>query len=95
MFHLQLAAIFKWFEIGPIFFVFSNSFQIPPIIIMVLAALRDSCVCVVLFVGMDGNCNFSAMRSLIELKLGGDLGLVSQMFWFQGSFVFHIVNKQT
>jgi hypothetical protein len=32
------------------------------------------CVCV-----MNKNCNFSAMRSPIELKLVGDLGLVSQI----------------
>jgi hypothetical protein len=40
---------------------------------------------------------FSAVRSPIELKLGGDLGLVSQIsvLWFQDSIVFHIVNKQT
>jgi hypothetical protein len=43
---------------------------------MVLPALRDSCL---LCVGTDGNCNFSAMRSLIGLKLGGDLWLVSQI----------------
>jgi hypothetical protein len=45
---------------------------------MVLPALRDSC----LFVGggrTDGNCNFSAVRSPIELKLGEDLGLVSKI----------------
>jgi hypothetical protein len=30
-------------------------------------------------VGTDKNWNFSAVRSLIELKLGGDLGLVSQI----------------
>jgi hypothetical protein len=30
-------------------------------------------------VGTDRNCNFSVMRSQIELKLGGDLGLVSQI----------------
>jgi hypothetical protein len=35
--------------------------------------------------GTDGNCNFSAVRSPIELKLGGDLGLVSQI-----SFCFKI-----
>jgi hypothetical protein len=29
--------------------------------------------------GTDKNCNFSAMHSLIELKLDGDLGLVSQI----------------
>jgi hypothetical protein len=34
-------------------------------------------VCV--FVGTDEKCNFSALRSPIELKLGGDLGLVSQI----------------
>jgi hypothetical protein len=31
------------------------------------------------FVGTDGNCNFSAMRHPIGLKLGVDLGLVSQI----------------
>jgi hypothetical protein len=36
-------------------------------------------VVVCLFVGTDKNCNFSAVRSPIELKLGGDLGLVSQI----------------
>jgi hypothetical protein len=48
---------------------------------MVLPALRDSClfVCVFVVVGTDKNCNFSAVRSLIELKLGGYLGLVSQI----------------
>jgi hypothetical protein len=30
-------------------------------------------------VGTDKNCNFSAVRSPIELKLGGDFGLVSQI----------------
>jgi hypothetical protein len=30
-------------------------------------------------VGTDGNSNFSAVRSPIELKLDGDLGLVSQI----------------
>jgi hypothetical protein len=34
-------------------------------------------LCVV--VGTDKNCNFSAVRSPIGLKLGGDLGLVSQI----------------
>jgi hypothetical protein len=33
----------------------------------------------VVVVGTDKNCNFSAVRSLIELKLGGDLGLLSQI----------------
>jgi hypothetical protein len=38
-------------------------------------------VCCALFlcVGMDKNSNFSALRSPIELKLGGDLGFVSQI----------------
>jgi hypothetical protein len=70
---------------------------------MVLPALRDSCLCVdvviccVLCVGTDKNCIFSAVRSPIELKLGGDLGLVSQIslhFWFQDFISFYIVNKQ-
>jgi hypothetical protein len=68
---------------------------------VVLPALRDFC----LFggggggVGTEKNCNFSAARSPIELKLVGDLRLVSQitrlacMFWFQDLIVFHIVNK--
>jgi hypothetical protein len=49
---------------------------------MVLPALPDSCLFVcwcVLCVGTDENWNFSAVRSPIELKLGGDLGLVSQI----------------
>jgi hypothetical protein len=47
---------------------------------MVLPVLRDSCLCVVrLFFETDKNCNFSAVHSLIELKLGGDLALVSQI----------------
>jgi hypothetical protein len=29
--------------------------------------------------GTDEKCHFSAVRSPIELKLGGDLGLVSQI----------------
>jgi hypothetical protein len=45
---------------------------------MVSPALRDSCLCVVV-VGTDENWKFSAVRSLIELKLGGDLGLVFQI----------------
>jgi hypothetical protein len=32
-----------------------------------------------LCVGTDKNCNFSAVRSPIELKLSGGLGLVSQI----------------
>jgi hypothetical protein len=46
---------------------------------------------------MDGNCNFSAVRSPIELKLGGDFGLVSQIsvHVLVSRFVwFYIVNKQ-
>jgi hypothetical protein len=49
---------------------------------MVLPAFRDSCLCVVChvsFVGTDKNYNFSAVRNPIELKLGEDLGLVSQI----------------
>jgi hypothetical protein len=46
---------------------------------MVLPALRDSCVLLCVVDGMDKKCNFSAMRSPIELKLSGDLGLVSQI----------------
>jgi hypothetical protein len=38
-----------------------------------------SVVCCVSCVGTDKNYNFSAVRSPIELKLGGDLGLVSQV----------------
>jgi hypothetical protein len=37
------------------------------------------CCVVVLCGGTDKSCNFSAVRSPIELKLGGDLGLVSQI----------------
>ena len=39
-------------------------------------------VCLLLLfvvVGTDENWNFSAVRSPIELKLGGDLGLVSEI----------------
>jgi hypothetical protein len=53
-------------------------------------------LCVV--VGTDKNCNFSAVRSPIELKPGGDLGLVSQFslhVLVSRFIVFHIVNKQT
>jgi hypothetical protein len=32
-----------------------------------------------LYIGTDENWNFSALRSPIELKLGGDLGLLSQI----------------
>jgi hypothetical protein len=46
---------------------------------MVLPALRDSCLVLLCVVGTDKNYNFSAVRSPIELKLGGDLGLVSQI----------------
>jgi hypothetical protein len=38
-----------------------------------------SVVCCQSVVGTDGNWNFSAVRSPIGLKLGGDLGLVSQI----------------
>jgi hypothetical protein len=62
---------------------------------MVLPALRDSCLLCV--VGTDKNYNFSAVRSPVELKLGGDLGLVSQisMHVLVSRFdYFYIVNKQ-
>jgi hypothetical protein len=36
-------------------------------------------VCLLAFAGTDKNCNFSAVHSPIEMKLGGDLGLVSQI----------------
>jgi hypothetical protein len=35
--------------------------------------------CVLCVVGTDENWNFSALHSPIELKLGGDLGLVSEI----------------
>jgi hypothetical protein len=38
-----------------------------------------SVCCLLCVVGTDGNCKFSAVRNPIELKLGGDLGLVSQI----------------
>jgi hypothetical protein len=45
----------------------------------------------------DGNCNFSAVRSPIGLKLGGDLGLVSQisMHVLVSRFVCFLYCKQT
>jgi hypothetical protein len=49
---------------------------------MVLPALQDSCLFVwyLLFVGgTDGNCNFPAVHNPIELKLGRELGLLSQI----------------
>jgi hypothetical protein len=55
------------------------------------------CCCVVLCVGMDANCNFSAVRSPIELKLSGELSWyprIACMFWFQDLIIFYIVNKQ-
>jgi hypothetical protein len=66
---------------------------------MVSPALRDSClfVCVLVCVGTDENWNFSAVRSPIELKLGGDLGLVSQIsvhVLVSRFDYFFIVNKQ-
>jgi hypothetical protein len=36
-------------------------------------------MCLSVGVGTDGNCNFSAVCNPIELKLGGDLGLVYQI----------------
>jgi hypothetical protein len=41
--------------------------------------MRFMCLSVYLSVWTDENWNFSAVRSPIELKLGGDLGLVSQI----------------
>jgi hypothetical protein len=46
---------------------------------MVLPALRDSCLLFVCLFGTNKIGDFSAVRSLIELKLGGELGLVSQI----------------
>jgi hypothetical protein len=66
---------------------------------MVLPAFCDSClsvVCLLLF-WTDGNWNFSAVRSLIKLKFGGDLGLVSQIsvHALDSRLVcLHFVNKQ-
>jgi hypothetical protein len=53
-------------------------------------------VCCV-FCGMDKKCNFSAVRSLIKLKLGGDLGLVSQisMHVLVSRFDYFLFCKQT
>jgi hypothetical protein len=57
------------------------------------------CFCVLLcvVVGTDKNCNFSAVRSLIELKLGGNLGLVSQisMHVLVSRFDYFLYCKQT
>jgi hypothetical protein len=60
----------------------------------VLPALRDSCL---LLCGTDENWNFSAVRSLIELKLGGDLGLVFQisMYVLISRFHYFLYCKQT
>jgi hypothetical protein len=55
------------------------------------------CSFVRLFIGTDTNCNFPAVRSPIELKLGGDLGLVSQIsvhVLVSRFYYFLIVNKQ-
>jgi hypothetical protein len=51
----------------------------------------------VLFVGTDENCNFSAVRSPIELKLGGDLALVSQIsvYVLVSRFDYYLYCKQT
>jgi hypothetical protein len=54
----------------------------------------------VLFVGVgetDENYNFSAVRSPIELKLGRDLGLVSQIsvHLLVSRFVYFLYCKQT
>jgi hypothetical protein len=72
--------------------VFPNGFQIPEGFFMkfilpvatersqrtiVLPAFCDSCVCSLSV--SDKNLNFSAVRSPIELKLGGDLGLLYQI----------------
>jgi hypothetical protein len=46
---------------------------------MVLPGLRDSRLFLCCVFGTDENCDFSAVRNSIELKLGGDLGLISQM----------------
>jgi hypothetical protein len=70
---------------------------------MVLPALRDSLfvVCCCVCVGTDKNCNFLAVHSPIELKLGGDLGLVSQISMhvlvsrFDSRFDFLSYCKQT
>jgi hypothetical protein len=56
------------------------------------------CLCGGVVVGTDEDCNSSAARSPIELKLGGDLRLVSQIsvhVLVLRFIVFHIVNKQT
>jgi hypothetical protein len=48
-------------------------------------------------VGTDKNWNFSPVRSPIGLKLGGELGLVSQIsvYVLVSRFVcFYIINKQ-
>jgi hypothetical protein len=47
--------------------------------------------------GTDEKCNFSAVRSPIELKLGGDLGLLSQisMHVLVSRFDYFLYCKQT
>jgi hypothetical protein len=41
--------------------------------------IHHVCLLLLLVFGTDGNCNFLAVCSLIEPKLGGDLGFVSQI----------------
>jgi hypothetical protein len=53
--------------------------------------------CLLVYVGTDKNWNFSAVRSPIELKLGGGLGLVSQisMHVLVSRFDYFLYCKQT
>jgi hypothetical protein len=59
---------------------------------------RFMSVCVFVVGGRtDGNCNFSAVHSPIELKLGGDLALVSHIsvHVLVSSFDYFLYCKQT
>jgi hypothetical protein len=51
----------------------------PPTFMSVVCCLFVCLFCL-FCVGTDKNCNFSAVRSPIDLKLGGDLGLVTQIY---------------
>jgi hypothetical protein len=61
-----------WFQDLFIFVRYGLWFYLP-------SEIHVCCCCCVLLSGTDEICNFSAVRSPIELKLGGDLGLVSQI----------------
>jgi hypothetical protein len=81
---IKVSLFFKTLRIFELFLFFYIPFGLVKLSAATLVAADYGFTCPPRFMSVvccwtDKNCNFSAVRSPIELKLGGDLRLVSQI----------------